>query len=61
MGEEDQLSVTDSQGRFHNLEQLSIHDGSLFPTGLGTNPQMSIFGISAKLSLELAAELTRKS
>ena len=61
MGEEDQLSVTDSQCRFHNLEHLSIHDGSLFPTGLGTNPQMSIFGISAKLSLELAAELTRKS
>ena len=58
---EGQDSVTDSCGRFRNLGQLSIHDGSLFPTGLGTNPQMSIFGISAKLSSELAAELTTKS
>ena len=58
---EGQDSVTDSRGRFRYLDQLSIHDGSLFPTGLGTNPQMSIFGISAKLSSELAAELTTKS
>ena len=61
MGEEDRLAVTDSRGRFRHLEQLSIHDGSLFPTGLGTNPQMSIFGITAKLSHELAAELTQGS
>lgn len=57
MGSDDS-AVTDSRGRFRFLEQLSIHDGSLFPTGLGTNPQMSIFGITAKLSEALAAELT---
>ncbi len=57
MGADDRLAVTDSRGRFFNLGQLSIHDGSLFPTGLGTNPQMSIFGISAKFSHELAADL----
>ena len=57
MGEDDSIAVTDSRGRFRHLDQLSIHDGSLFPTGLGTNPQMSIFGIAAKFSQELAAEL----
>lgn len=58
MGRDD-LAVTDSCGRFRFLEQLSIHDGSLFPTSLGTNPQMSIFGITAKLSEALAAQLTK--
>lgn len=58
MGDGD-MAVTDSRGRFRLLEHLSIHDGSLFPTGLGTNPQMSIFGVTAKLSEMLAAELTQ--
>lgn len=61
MGDEEQVAVTDSRGRFRFLDRLSIHDGSLFPTGLGTNPQMSIFGICAKLSHELAAELIHTS
>lgn len=61
MGEQDEVAVTDSRGRFRFLEQLSIHDGSLFPTGLGTNPQMSIFGITAKFSHELAEELIRST
>lgn len=60
MGEDPRLSVTNSHGEFHGLRQLSIHDGSLFPTSIGANPQLSIFGLTAKLSVRLARQLGGK-
>ena len=53
MGEDPRHAVTDSAGRHHQLENLSIHDGSLFPTSIGANPQLSIYGLAAKLSSQL--------
>lgn len=58
MGEDETLCVTDSRGRFRFLEGLSIFDGSLFPTSLGANPQLSIFGFARKFSSELGRDLT---
>lgn len=40
------------------LENLSIHDGSLFPTSIGANPQLSIYGIVNRLATGLARRLT---
>ncbi len=57
MGEDEKVCVTDSNGRFRGLENLSIFDGSLFPSSLGANPQMSIFGFSRKFSQRLAKDL----
>ena len=57
MGEDSRHAVTDSLGRHHQLENLSIHDGSLFPTSIGANPQLSIYGLTAKLSSLLAERL----
>ena len=57
MGEDASRAVTDSLGRHHQLENLSIHDGSLFPTSIGANPQLSIYGITARLSSLLAERL----
>jgi choline dehydrogenase-like flavoprotein len=57
MGEDPQQAVTDSLGRHHQLSNLSIHDGSLFPTSIGANPQLSIYGLTAKLATSLAARL----
>jgi choline dehydrogenase-like flavoprotein len=57
MGEDPRQSVTDSLGRHHQLENLSIHDGSLFPTSIGANPQLSIYGLTAKLASLLAERL----
>lgn len=57
MGEDPRHAVTDSLGRHHQLENLSIHDGSLFPTSIGANPQLSIYAISARLSSLLAERL----
>jgi choline dehydrogenase-like flavoprotein len=37
---------------------VSVHDGSLFPTSIGANPQLSIYGITARLASGLARSLT---
>ena len=58
MGEDPQQAVTDSLGRHHQLSNLSIHDGSLFPTSIGANPQLSIYGLTAKLATKLAERLS---
>ena len=39
---------------------LSVHDGSLFPTSIGANPQLSIYALAARLASGLAQELTGK-
>jgi hypothetical protein len=39
---------------------LSVHDGSLFPTSIGANPQLSIYGITSRLVSGLAHSLTGK-
>lgn len=57
MGEDLRGAVVDSLGRHHQLENLSIHDGSLFPTSIGANPQLSIYALAAKLASLLAERL----
>lgn len=46
MGENTEKSVVNSFGQHHQLENLSIFDGSVFPTSLGANPQLSIYGLT---------------
>lgn len=57
MGEDEKISVANSLGRHHQVENLSILDGSLFPTSIGANPQLSIYGLIAKNATALAAAL----
>jgi choline dehydrogenase-like flavoprotein len=52
--------VTGPDGRYQGLSNLSVHDGSLFPTSIGANPQLSIYGITARLASSLAESLTGK-
>lgn len=47
-------------GQHFHLDNLSIHDGSLFPTSIGANPQLSIYGLCTKLSSGLVQRLTGK-
>lgn len=58
MGEDPAHAVVDSLGRHHQLENLSIHDGSLFPTSIGANPQLSVYGLTAQLATALVDRLT---
>src|SRR5437899_12184110 len=51
-------SAVDTSGRYHHLANLHVFDGSLFPTSIGANPQMSIYGIVARLATDLATALS---
>jgi choline dehydrogenase-like flavoprotein len=58
MAGDPRAGVTGPDGRYHGLANLSVHDGSLFPTSIGANPQLSIYGITARLASGLAQSLT---
>jgi len=49
--------VTDPQGRYRGIKNLSIHDGSLFPTSIGANPQLSVYGLAHRLTTQLIQRL----
>ena len=58
MGTDVRTSVTRSDGRHHQLENLWVFDGSVFPTSIGANPQLSIYAMVARNAARLAALLT---
>jgi len=57
MGMDPASSVVDESGRHHQVDNLSVHDGSVFPTSLAANPQLSIYALSARFASALAAAL----
>ena len=57
MSEEPKQGVVNSKGRHHQLANLSIFDGSVFPTSIGANPQLSIYGLTAQNATALTGEL----
>ncbi len=57
MGEDPKIAVCNSQGRYHHLQDLSVLDGSLFPTSIGANPQLSVYGLTSRLATALVADL----
>jgi choline dehydrogenase-like flavoprotein len=50
MGEDPRSSVVRSTGEHHQLRNLFVADGSLFPTSLGGPPQIGIYGFALHLS-----------
>jgi len=60
MSDDTRQGVVGANGRYHGLANLSVHDGSLFPTSIGANPQLSIYGVTARLATGLAQQLTGK-
>jgi len=57
IGPDVRRSAVDSSGRYHHLENLYVLDGSVFPTSIGANPQLSIYAVSAKLASALGETL----
>ena len=57
LGADPRHAAVDLQGRYHHLANLHVVDGSLFPTSIGANPQLSIYAVAAKLATDLAAKL----
>jgi choline dehydrogenase-like flavoprotein len=57
MSENPARGVVDSRGRHHQVANLSVMDGSVFPTSIGANPQLSIYALTAQNATALAKEL----
>jgi len=49
--------VVDSNGTHHQLPNLSVLDGSIFPTSIGANPQLSIYAFVGRNATHLAQTL----
>lgn len=57
MSGDERLGVVRADGRHWQLEGLSVHDGSVFPTSIGANPQLSVYGQANRLAHGLATAL----
>ncbi len=57
MSENPARGVVDSRGRHHQIANLSVMDGSVFPTSIGANPQLSIYALTAQNATALAKGL----
>jgi choline dehydrogenase len=57
MSQNPKRGVVDSRGRHHQIANLSVMDGSVFPTSIGANPQLSIYALTAQNATALAREL----
>jgi choline dehydrogenase-like flavoprotein len=60
MAADGKQGVTDPWGRHRQLGNVTVCDGSLFPTSIGANPQLSVYGLAARNASRLAEELTRQ-
>lgn len=61
LSDDERSGLVRPDGRHRHLENVSVHDASLFPTSLGTNPQLTIFAICARASAGLAESLTGRA
>ena len=58
MAGDERHGVTRPDGVHWQIDNLSVHDGSLFPTSIGANPQLSIYGSVNRLAQGLVKNLT---
>jgi choline dehydrogenase-like flavoprotein len=60
MGGDEKQGVVRPDGQHWQISNVSVHDGSIFPTSIGANPQLSIYGFSNRLATQLAKRLSGK-
>jgi len=58
IGADEARGVVRPDGVSWQVPNLSVHDGSLFPTSIGANPQLSVYGLTNKLATGLAKRLS---
>ena len=49
MGNDPASSVTDANGKFHNVANLYAADGSVFPTSGPMNPSLTIMALGYRI------------
>jgi len=59
MGENPKTSVTDPFGRAHDVTNLFIADGSLFPCGTPANPTLTIQALATRVALRMVERFER--
>jgi choline dehydrogenase-like flavoprotein len=57
---DERRGVVRPDGVHWQLANLSVHDGSLFPTSIGANPQLSVYGVVNRLATGLARRLASR-
>lgn len=58
MAADERNGVVRPDGRHWQVANLSVLDGSLFPTSIGANPQLSVYGLVNRLATALVRELS---
>ncbi len=61
LGVDASRGVVDTDGVHWQLRNVSVHDGSIFPTSIGANPQLSIYAFVTRLASGLARRLTGRT
>ncbi len=56
MSTDPQKGVVNQHGRHHQLHNLSVFDGSVLPTSLGANPQLTIYALVWRNCQQLIAD-----
>ena len=56
MGASAHGSVVDAFGQAWDLPELYVADGSILPTSLGVNPQLSIYGLAHLATTRMLAQ-----
>ncbi len=59
MSSSEKDGVVNHYGRHHQLGNVSVIDGSVFPTSIGANPQLSIYGLAWRNASRLAGDMRR--
>ena len=59
MGADPQTSVTDPDGRLWGLRNVLVVDGSVMPTSLGRNPQITIAALADRAARRVLADPRR--
>ena len=54
MGEDPDTSVVDPWGRVHDLDNVYVADGSVFVSGGGFNPTLTIMALSLRMARHLS-------
>jgi choline dehydrogenase-like flavoprotein len=57
MGGDSAASVVDFSLKSHEIDNLYIMDGSVVPTALGVNPQITIMSLAMRAASLLASKL----
>ena len=57
MAGDERMGVVNADGEHWQIDNLSVHDGSIFPTSIGANPQLSIYGIVNRLAQRLSKRM----